>query len=139
MIIHQNRFILLAEQLGRLWAGIWSERSGAVETVRTEMDALAAQAGLELDLARRLDTDSLVTLVSPGGTADAGRAWLLAELLYLSARLAERRGDVANALGYDVRALSLYHIVDADRLPVADLPDIEERIEELELRLGRGG
>ena len=139
MIIHQSRFIQLAEQLGRLWAGIWSERSGAVEAIRSEMDALAAQAGLELDLALRRSPESLALLISPGGTPDPGRGWLLAELLYLSARLAERSGDPGAAGESDRRALLLYRLLDRDRLPAADLPDIDSRIEDLERRLHRSG
>jgi hypothetical protein len=138
MIIHQSRFIQLAEQLGRLWAGIWSERSGAVESIRTEMDALAAQAGLELDLARRLAPESLVLLVSPGGATDPARGWLLAELLYLSGRLAEREGDAGGATDCDLRALGLYRLLDPERLPTADLPEVGTRIADIEGRLARG-
>jgi hypothetical protein len=139
MIIHQSRFIQLAEQLGRLWAGIWSERSGAVESIRTEMDALAAQAGLELDLARRLAPESLALLVSPGGEPDPARGWLLAELLYLSGRLAEREGDRGGADDCDRRALDLYRLLDPERLPTADLPEVGTRIADLEERLSAPG
>jgi hypothetical protein len=139
MIIHQSRFIQLAEQLGRLWAGIWSERSGAVESIRTEMDALAAQAGLELDLARRLAPESLALLVSPSGEPDPARGWLLAELLYLSGRLAEREGDAEGAADCDRRALDLYRLLDPERLPTADLPEVGTRITDLERRLSHSG
>jgi hypothetical protein len=45
LVIQQNRYILAAQQLTRLWAGALGRRSGPVESVRAELDGISNQAG----------------------------------------------------------------------------------------------
>lgn len=137
MVIFQNRYIQAAQQLMRLWSGAQGQRSGEVEELRTELDALAAQVGVDLDLAQRLTPDSLELLVAPEGSTDPLRTWLVAELFYVSARLAELSGDEAAALESDRRALRMFTLVEPDRLPAGDFADPGARVEELSRRLGR--
>jgi hypothetical protein len=137
MVIFQNRYIQAARQLMRLWSGAQGQRSGEVEELRTELAALAAQVGVDLDLAQRLTPDSLELLVAPEGATDPLRTWLVAELFYVSARLAERSGDAAAALESDRRALRMFERVEPERLPAGDFADPEARVLELSRRLGR--
>lgn len=136
MVIFQNRYIQAAEQLMRLWSGARGQVAGEVETIRTELIALAERVGVDLELARRLTPESLELLVAPEGSTDPLRTWLVAELFYVDARMAERVGEAAAAEESDQRALRLYQLVDPDRLPDVSLPDPVSRAAELSERLG---
>ena len=125
----------MAQELGRLAGGIWGERSGSVETIRTELDALASQAGLDLALAHRLTPESLDMLVAPAGSTDPTRCWLLAEMFYLTGRLSQREIEVEAAQESFRRALTLYRRVDPHRLPDVEIPGVDERIADIEQRL----
>jgi hypothetical protein len=136
MVIFQNRYIQAAEQLMRLWSGARGQGVGEVETIRTELDALAERVGVDLELARQLTPESLELLVAPEGSTDPLRTWLVAELFYVSGRVAEQAGEAAVAMESDRRALRLYRRVDRERLPDANLPDPGSRSAELSERLG---
>jgi hypothetical protein len=131
VVIHQNRYIQAAQQLIRLWSGALGQRSGPVEVIRAELNALAERVGMDLPLAHQLTPESLELLVAPSGTPDPLRCWLLAEMFYLSARLSEREGDTGAARESDRRALRLFERLAAEPLPELDLPDPGERIGEL--------
>lgn len=136
MVIQQNRYILAAQQLIRLWSGARGVDSGPVETVRSELEGLARQVGLDLAMARRLTAETLELLVAPNEAMDPLRGWLLAEMLYLDGRLSEQEGDVTGAAASDARALRLYERLDPDRLPELELESPTARIRELRARLG---
>jgi hypothetical protein len=79
------------------------------ESVRAEIGEIAEQAGLDIDVARRLDPELLFMWLAPTGEADPARLWLMAELLYLegldvkSSGQPEWRGDLERALALLVR------------------------------------
>jgi hypothetical protein len=99
--------------------------------LRTELHAVAAEAGLDLDIARRLDPASLLLWLAPTGEIDEPRFWLLAELLYLEG-LHLREDGYAEAAEADFdRALALYGRLPADWRPVEELPSVGERMTEL--------
>jgi hypothetical protein len=131
MVIQQNRYIQAAQQLIRLWSGARGAQVGPVETVRAELESLARTVGLDLELAHRLTPESLELLVAPAEPVDPLRAWLLAELFYVSGRLSEQAGDAAAARESDRRALHLYQRMETDRLPDLDLPHPRSRAAEL--------
>jgi hypothetical protein len=131
MVIQQNRYIQAAQQLIRLWSGSRGAQAGPVERVRTELESLARSVGLDLELAHRLTPESLELLLAPAEPVDPLRAWLLAELFYVSGRLSEQAGDPAAARESDRRALHLYDRMEVDRLPDLDLPDPRSRAAEL--------
>lgn len=128
MVIQQNRYILAAQQLLRLWNASLGQRSGPVDTAHGELESIASQAGVDLPLARRLTPESLELLVAPSDSSDPLRCWLLAEMLYMSGRIAEREGDAEAARDNDHRALHLFERVDASRLPDVELPHPADRI-----------
>ena len=69
-----------------------------------EIIEIAQQAGLDLDVARRLDPGLLLTWLAPIGDPDPAKLWLMAELLYLEGLRTkisgrpEWRGDLERAL-----------------------------------------
>jgi hypothetical protein len=138
MVIQQNRYIQAAQQLIRLWSGARGARAGPVDTVRAELESLARGVGLDLELAHRLTPESLELLLAPAEPVDPLRAWLLAELFYVSGRLSEQAGENAAARESDRRALHLYERIEVDRLPELDLPDPRTRAAELGHRAGGG-
>lgn len=139
MLQRQDYLLRLIEQFGRALAGLLDripnrtpEDAGVVEA---ELDALAREAGMDLSLALRLTPETLGMMVAPGGTADPGRCWLLAELLYLRALQAERERNTALARqGYE-RSLALFRMLEPGWRPTAGVATADERIPELASRL----
>jgi hypothetical protein len=135
MVIQQNRYIQAAQQLIRLWSGARGQRSGPVASIRAELEGVADQVGVDLELAQRLTPESLELLVGPSGTADPLRCWLLAELLYVSGRIAERAAEAENAREAYRRALHLYERVEPEGWAEVELPHPPERVADLRARL----
>lgn len=95
-----------------------------------EIREIAQQAGLDYDVARRLDPATLLMWLSPGGDMDPPRLWLMAELLYLEG-LQSRTSD-PSAGGPDFgRALAILDRLPADWRPSDDFCTVGERVEEL--------
>lgn len=119
----------LIEQLARaliaLRARVLNQRIEPSE-LKAEIEAIAQQAGLDLDVARRLDPASLLTWLAPYGEPDPARLWLMAELLYLTAR----SRDAINAADLD-RARVIYERLPADWRPHPDLATAGERLAEI--------
>lgn len=140
-MLHNRDYILrLIEQLGRALNQIVAQilgRSGdGPIDVDAELQGLALQAGLDLDLATRLSVETLPMLVAPLGTPDPGRTWLLAELLYLRGFQAEHRAEPERARDCYRRSLELYRLVEPEWETEIGLPAPTDRIAELRQRLG---
>ena len=101
-------------------------------TVQDEIRAIAARAGVDLDVAKAVDLVTLRLLMSFAGDLDPARAWLTAELLYLEG-LDKRRDNIGSDARRDLsRALDLYRMLPADWKPFEELPPAAERIAEIE-------
>jgi len=100
-------------------------RAADRQTVTAEVGEMARQAGLDLDVARRLDETSLLLWLAPAGLVDQGRLWLMAELLYLEGLAAlEEMPDAARA---DLsRALAILGRVEPHWRAGEDLPTASE-------------
>lgn len=129
--MYSRDYILrLIQQFGRTLIALRNRLLGR-QADQAEMDAaiaeIARHAGLDLDIARRLDPPSLLMWLSPSEDVDPSRMWLMAELLYLAA-LADapvrRRGDLE-------RALAIWERLPPDWKPSDDFPPVGERIDEL--------
>jgi hypothetical protein len=95
-----------------------------------EIGEIAKQAGLDLDVARRLDPATLLMWLSPSGEADPPRFWLMAELLHLhglQARAEETEGGRADF----ERALTILLRLPAAWRPSEDFCTTGERVAEL--------
>lgn len=87
--MYSRDYILrLIQQFGRTLIALRNRLLGR-QADQAEMDAaiaeIARHAGLDLDIARRLDPPSLLMWLSPTEEVDPSRMWLMAELLYLAA------------------------------------------------------
>jgi hypothetical protein len=132
--MQQRDYILrMIEQMGAVLARLRQQLLGGApvaEEARQEAD----RAGVDLDLARVLDAESLVELLSPEGQPDITRVWFIAELLYLDGLQSEQAGRLDEAVGYFRKALRLYLTLDPRIL--GGLPEAGERVTDLESRLG---
>lgn len=106
--------------------------------MRAELGEIAAEAGLDLVTARRLDGGMLLMWLAPTGEVDPPRFWLMAELLYLEGLAAreEGTGDLGRA---DLqRALALFARVPESWRPHEDLAPAGERCAEIRQMLDSG-
>lgn len=103
--------------------------------LHAEIHGIASEAGLDLDLARRLDPQTLVMWLAPTGEVDEAKFWLLGELLYLEALTAQGQGEGDGGRGDMARALAVFSKLPAGWRPAADLASAGERCQELAERL----
>lgn len=79
----QRDYILrMIEQMAVIIAAIRRKLlRGEVEAGTVDLRAEAARQGVDLELARALEPESLLLMLSPGGEPEAARCWVMAELL----------------------------------------------------------
>lgn len=133
--MYQRDFILrIIEQLGRalvqLRRRMLAEKLPAQE-LQGELEAVARQAGLNLELIRSVDSATLPMLVAPSGEMEPARCWLAAELLYLEILRAHEAGRTHERLRELDRALELCAYLPDDWSPPPELPSVAERETEL--------
>lgn len=138
VLIKAQKLQRLAEKLGEIEAQLDRE-GGELTEVRRGLEEAAARTGVELETVRRLDAATLEMTLSPGGRADPGRFWAVAEVLYLDALRARARDDDAAAARRLEKARRLFgRVGDGLELPDGARPP-EERIEEIDDLLAREG
>jgi hypothetical protein len=133
-LFHRDYLLRMIEQIGRALLQLRDRilrRKIEPEEVRTELHAVAAEAGIDLDIARRLDPASLLLWLAPAGEIDEPRFWLLAELLYLGGLHLHEEGQDGAADAEFSRALALFERLPAGWRPVEELPSVEERMEDI--------
>ena len=138
----QRDYILrMIEQAGRALIALRNTILGRAEDptdVREQLERAARQGGVDLALARTMTPETLVMMVTIAGTVEPGRAWLLAETLYLDGLDALLTGDVDRAEDALERALMLYRLIGPGSLRLVGFPEMAERVSEIE-RLLEGG
>jgi hypothetical protein len=139
-MLHQRDYLLrLIEQLARVLAQlldrVLNHPPEELAATEAELNEIAQRVGLDLELARRLDADSLAIMIAPAGSVDPARCWLLAELLYLHGLQAERRGMSEVAMQSFARSLHLYAQVQPSWRASVPLPEATARRAELEERI----
>lgn len=138
--MEQRDYVLrLIEQLGAVMAALRRRILGGAppEGLREQLDGVASQAGLDLDLLRGFDLRTLRLLVAPTGDVDPTRCWLMAEILYLDgleALLSENREGRDSLL----KARALFDLVRPYGGLLVGLPEASERIVEIDERLAKG-
>jgi hypothetical protein len=138
--MQQRDYILrMIEQLGaalvRLRQMITGQASSA--EVHAEMQKTAMSAGVNLEMARLMSTEMLVSLISAGRELNPSRCWMTAELLLLDAMAAETRGDAGNAEISFTKALGLYELLEPAGAFLVGWPEARERVEEINAALVR--
>ena len=140
--MYQRDYILrLIEQFSKALIALRNrilKRETENPLMTAEIGDIAAQAGLDLDVARRLDPATLLLWLSPAGEADPARLWLMAELLYLEG-LAARTSDEAGGGADFGRALALVEQLPAGWRPSEDFCTAGERVAELRRLLDQMG
>jgi Mg2+ and Co2+ transporter CorA len=134
-VYRRDYIIRLIEELGRQLIALRNQilrREQDRDAVRQEIGEIARRTGIDLDVARMVDSSTLRLLMSVAGNVDPGRCWLTAELLQLEGLDAAVRGESASARRDFARALELYALVERDWQPLEEVPAVQERVAELE-------
>ena len=133
MPARRDYILRMIEQMGAVFARLRQLILGG-ERAEEKLHAAAQQAGVNLDMARALDAESLIALLAPDAQADVTRVWVMAELLFLDGLQASQRGNDALAREAWGKAIRLYGALDPGI--IGGLPEAAARITELEGRLG---
>jgi len=131
----QDYILRMIEQLGRMLAALRARILGGESDARTVQERLreaGRTGGVDLEIARAMTTDTLVMMLSPAGELEPGRAWLMAELLYLDGLDAHLAGETERADASLQRALVLYRLIGPQTLKLVALPEAGDRIAEIE-------
>jgi hypothetical protein len=133
----QRDYILrMIEQMGQILIRLrrmLSGETGGGQEFRQQLDAAAAQFGINPGLLRDATPDTLVMLLSP--TVDPSRCWLGAELLFLEALDAEAAGHADDARVSYEKARLLFRLLEPTGVMLTGWPEAAERIEEIRVRL----
>ena len=124
-----------AQALIALRNQLMGKGAGPAEALPTIRE-IAADAGLDLTVARALDPASLLMWLAPTADIDAPRLWLMAELLYLEAL----RGRSEEGLQWRAdaeRALAIASRLEPGWRPAEGLATPAERVTELRQMLSR--
>ena len=114
-------------------------RAGSVAEAKTALREAQAQVGVDLDMARVLSGDSLLSVISPTGQADPTRCMLFGEILYLDGLCALEAGDVEEGRESLAKAqLPLGSAVSYGTAIGVRYPEIDATVEEIE-ELLQGG
>ena len=125
----------MIEQMGVAFARIRQMLIGG-EPVGDVLRLEARKSGVDLDLARVLDADSLAAVLSPNGQPDVTRLWVMAELLHLDGLRLDMEGRMDEGEALHRKSLRLYLALEPAVL--AALPEGAIRLQEIEERLTGG-
>ena len=131
--MHQRDYILrLIEQWGVALARLRRRilRREKVGQVREDLAKTAGQAGVELELLKGFDLDTLRMFVMPTGEVEPARCWLMAEILYLDGLEAELSDRPAQESLMKARAL--FELIRPAGGMLVGLPEAAERIAEID-------
>ncbi len=133
-VLRRDYILRLIERFGRALIALRNrilKREVSSVEARAEIEAIARDAGADLDIARQLDPGMLLMWLAPRGDVDEGKFWLLAELLFLSAIDARESGAGDRGRADFDRALALLRKLPPDWRPAEGLPTPRERIAEI--------
>ncbi len=134
----QDYILRLIEQFGQMLIALRNRilgREVGGPELKDELRAVVQATGLDLDMARSVTPETLLMMIAPGGDIEPGRAWLVAETLYLDGLHAYVDGRPDDARRAWQRAVPLYEMLGPHGIRVAGLPEAEERLEEIGGRL----
>lgn len=138
--MYRRDYILrLIEQFGRALAVLLNRITGRQlppAEAHAQIAEIASQSGLQLDVARSLDPAMLLMWLAPRGEVDAGKFWLMAELLFLEGMQAREEGLADRARADLERARVILTRLAADWRPQADLTSVGERLEAIAAIIG---
>ena len=122
-MVQKDYILRMIEQMAAIVAALRRAiLKGDLSSWEAESRGLATAAGLDLSLARVLEPEALLSLLSPDGRADPTRVWLAAELLYLEALSYQTEGDTEKANGMFAKAWVLYSSIPENQRGVVKPP-----------------
>lgn len=131
--MHQRDYILrLIEQLGAALVEIRRRILGRQNPseARESLARVSGQAGLDIELLRGFDLETLRLLVMPAGEVEPARCWLMAEVLYLDGLEAKLSGGAARESL--IKARALFDLVRPAGDMLVGMPEAAERIGEID-------
>jgi hypothetical protein len=135
----QRDYILrVIEQIGVILKALREmilNRSTGAGQVRAELQKVFQKIGFDIEVALIADTETLVRMIAPSGELDPGRAWLVAEAMYLDGLDAALEEQVPHARLSLEKALRLFRMFDASTPIPAGFSEARERVREIEERL----
>jgi hypothetical protein len=134
--MQRDYMLRMIEQMAATIARLRKMIVGGADGADIELREAAGMYDVDLRTARAVDGETLLLLLSPTGEPEPGRCWITAELMYLDALSLERDGNMDEAAHGFAKALLLYETIDATML--GGLPEANERIAELRLRMSDG-
>lgn len=138
--MYRRDYILrLIEQFSRVLAVLLNKITGRQLTpaeVHAQVAEIASQSGLQLDVARSLDSTMLLMWLAPRGEVDSGKFWLMAELLFLEGMQAHEEGLEDRSRADLLKARVILSQLDADWRPQADLASVSERLQTIAAIIG---
>ena len=123
------------ERLGYLLARLRDRilgRIASAEELRAELHGAARSLGVDLDMARTVDPETLVLMI---GATDVTRRWFFAEALYLEGLDALYDDRAADASDLLLRARMLFESLDG-QVAAGAIPDLPARLDEIDAALG---
>ncbi len=133
--MYRRDYILrLIERFGRMLIALRNhilQREIESDDAGAQIHEVAREAGLDLEIARRLDPAALLMWLAPTADFDAPRLWLMAELLYLGGLDARESGAEGEGRADFERALALYAHLPPDWRPTDDFVTAGARAEEI--------
>lgn len=108
-------------------------RLASSEELRHELQTAARSIGVDLEVARAVDPETLLMLI---GSTDVTRRWFFAEALLLEGLDAKEAGRGDDAADLLLRSRMLFESLGAFSEP--SLPDVATRLEEIDEALDGG-
>ena len=117
--------------MGRILASIRARVAGGeAGALRGELRDVIAWSGLDLDMAERLDTGTILSLLSLGGSLDVARCVLVADVLAVEALRQQALGASDAPTHLRAKALALYRAA-REHVTAGDAEAIDRRVTEL--------
>lgn len=132
--VQRDYLMRMIERIGQMLLAI-RKRIAAGEDATTIEDALrrvAADGGVDLDIARLSSPETLALFVAPGGEVEPTRCWMFAELLFLDGLQARADGRDDDARASFEKARMLYALVEPGGALLLGWPEASARIDEVE-------
>jgi hypothetical protein len=133
--MYRRDYVLrIIERFGRMLIALRNhilQREIEADDVRAQLGEVAREAGLDMEIARRLDPAALLMWLAPTADFDAPRLWLMAELLYLEALDARASSAEGGGRADFARALALFQHLPPDWKPTDGFVTAAARAEEI--------
>jgi hypothetical protein len=133
--MYRRDYVLrIIERFGRMLIALRNhilQREVEADDVRAQLGEVAREAGLDMEIARRLDPAALLMWLAPTADFDAPRLWLMAELLYLEALDARASSAEGGGRADFARALALFEHLPPDWKPTDGFVTAAARAEEI--------